>query len=41
MKFLKDNWLWIVVPIVLTVVAVVIAINVLSTEPDQGFTYPL
>ena len=41
MKFLKENWIWIVAPIV-TVIAVVAVILVMSKgDPSADFVYTL
>ena len=40
MKFLKENWAWIVVPILLFAAAV-IAIVVLGKDPSDTHVYPL
>lgn len=41
MKFLRENWLWIVIPIVLVTIAGYFVLQALSGEPDTEFTYPL
>lgn len=41
MRFLKDNWIWILAPVLLVIVlAVVISLMNTSADP-QGFEYPL
>lgn len=41
MKFLRENWPWIVIPIVLVAIAAFLVLNGLSGEPDDAFTYPV
>lgn len=38
-SFLRENWLWIVAPIVLLVVALVVAALALSGNDDGQFIY--
>ncbi len=40
-RFLKDNWLWIVAPIVLLLVAIFVLIKSTSGDDVQPFVYTL
>ncbi len=42
-KFLKENWLWIVVPAVITLVALfaLVALTGATDDGDQPFIYPI
>jgi hypothetical protein len=40
-RFLKDNWVWILAPIVLVVLAVIIISMMNSNAEPAGFDYPL
>jgi hypothetical protein len=40
-KFLRENWIWIVAPIVVVVVAVVILLVTTESDPAADFTYNL
>jgi len=40
-NFLRDYWLWIVVPLVLVVIGLVAAWFLLGTEGSDPFSYPL
>lgn len=40
-RFLKDNWLWIVAPIVLLLVAIFVLIKNTSGEDVSPFVYTL
>lgn len=41
MKFLRENWLWFVLPIVFVTVAAVVAVKLLDDGGDGAFTYPM
>jgi len=40
-SFLRENWLWIVTPMVLILVAVAVLIVLEGTGPDSQFHYDL
>jgi len=40
-KFLKENWIWIVAPVVTVLVVLAILLWMTSGEPTDDFTYPL
>ncbi len=40
-NFFKENWLYIVVPIVLVVVGVIVLVYMAESDPASGFTYNL
>ncbi len=40
-KFFKENWLYIVLPILLVVVGVVVLVFMAESDPASGFTYNL
>ena len=40
MKFLKENWIWIVAPILLFAIAVA-AIMIVGSQPEDQHTYML
>lgn len=40
-NFFKENWLYIVVPIVLVVVGVIVLVYMAESDPTSGFTYNL
>ena len=40
-KFLKENWIWIVAPVITVVVAVVILLLTTESDPAGDFVYNL
>ncbi|MDG1048725.1 MAG: hypothetical protein P8M11_07310 [Planctomycetota bacterium] len=41
MKFLRNNWAWILIPVVLVAIAVAVVFGLLSEEPEGVFRYPI
>jgi len=41
MKFLRDNWAWVLVPILIVAVAAALVFGLLSGEPEGGYRYSL
>lgn len=41
MQFLKDNWLWIVTPVVIVLVFLIILLLLTDSGPSDDFTYTL
>ena len=41
MKFLKDNWVWIVAPVVTVLIVVLALLWFTDGGPADDFTYPL
>jgi len=41
MKFLRNNWAWILIPVVVVAIAVAVVFGLLSEEPEGVFWYPI
>lgn len=41
MQFLKENWLWIVTPVVIVLVILIVLLLVTDNGPSDDFTYTL
>ena len=41
MKFLRDNWAWVLVPTLIFAVAAALVLRLFSGDPEGGFRYPL
>ena len=41
MRFIRNNWAWILIPVVLVAIAVAVALGILSEEPEGAFRYPI
>jgi hypothetical protein len=39
--FLKENWIWIVAPIVLVAIGVIVLLAMSSDDPGSVFTYTM
>ena len=41
MKFLKENWIWIVAPVLIVLVILIILARMADSGPGDDFTYTL
>ncbi|MDA8592572.1 hypothetical protein OAO71_00290 [Planctomycetota bacterium] len=41
MKSLRDNWAWILIPVVLVAIALAVVFVLLSEDPEGVFRYPI
>ena len=41
MKFLKENWIWILLPALLALAVLAYAVFFVDGDPVDGFIYPL